>query len=121
MWSSICTSMALGNTNFLTSTTNLRSPPRLRTCLSSMLMPRPAECTNLMWTDLDEFTFLYDETGRRTHAFVGDLPYFLRYRDGHYFSVYPPGPALLTLPLYVLPVIAGMPATSAWVVRLEKF
>ena len=70
--------------------------------------------------DLDEFTFLYDETGRRTHAFVGDLPYFLRYRDGHYFSAYPPGPALLALPLYVLPVIAGMPATSAWVVRLEK-
>jgi hypothetical protein len=64
--------------------------------------------------DLDEFTFLYDETG------VGDLPFFLRYRDSHYLSVYPPGPALLALPLYAFPVIAGMPATSAWVVRLEK-
>jgi hypothetical protein len=70
--------------------------------------------------DLDEFKFLYDETGRRTYPFVGDLPYFLHYRDGHYFSVYPPGPALLALPLYVIPVIAGMSATSAWVVRLEK-
>ena len=70
--------------------------------------------------DLDEFTFLYDETRRRTYPFVGELPYFLRYRNGHYLSVYPPGPALLALPLYVPPVIAGMPATSAWVLRLEK-
>jgi dolichyl-phosphate-mannose-protein mannosyltransferase len=70
--------------------------------------------------DLDEFTFLYDETARRTYPFVGDRPYFLRYHNDHYLSVYPPGPALLALPLYVLPVIAGMPATSAWVPRLEK-
>jgi hypothetical protein len=70
--------------------------------------------------DLDEFTFLYDETGRRTYPFVGDLPYFLRYLDGHYYSFYPLGPALLALPLYILPVSAGMPATSVWVVRLEK-
>lgn len=70
--------------------------------------------------DLDEFTFLYDETGRRTYPFIGDRPFFLLPREGHYYSVYPIGPALLALPLYILPVSAGMTATSAWVVRLEK-
>ena len=70
--------------------------------------------------NLDEFSFLYDENGRRRYTFVGDLPFFLRYRDGHYLSVYPPGPALLALPVYVIPVIGGMPATSAWIPRLEK-
>jgi hypothetical protein len=71
--------------------------------------------------DLNEFTFLYDEDGRRQYPSVeGDLPYFLRHHDGHYRSAYPPGPALLALPVYLLPVLAGMPATSVWVLRLEK-
>jgi hypothetical protein len=70
--------------------------------------------------DLDEFSFLYDERGRQRYPFIGETPYFLRYRDGHYFSVYPVGPALLALPVYVLPVLAGMSSTSDWVPKLEK-
>lgn len=70
--------------------------------------------------DLDEFPFLYGEEIRRTSPLVDGIPYFLRYRDGHYFSAYPPGAALLALPVYLLPVLAGLPPLSPWVPFLEK-
>src|SRR5215510_14994901 len=44
--------MALGKTNSPTSTTSPRSPKRLRKWPSNKRLPRPAECTNLVWTDL---------------------------------------------------------------------
>lgn len=70
--------------------------------------------------DLDEFPFLYNETGKAQYPLLGGIPYFLRLVNGHYISAYPPGPALVALPIYLIPVIADMPATSEWVVCLEK-
>jgi hypothetical protein len=76
--------------------------------------------------DLDEFPFLYDRESAKRFPVVSsffadeDIPYFLVHRNGHYISVYPPGPALLALPVYALPVVAGISATSKWVPYLEK-
>lgn len=70
--------------------------------------------------DLDEFPFLYGEEVRRTSPLIDGIPYFLRYRDGHYLSAYPPGAAVLALPIYLLPVLAGLPPDSPWVPSLEK-
>src|SRR5215475_11229941 len=44
--------MARGSTNSPTSTTSPRSPPRFRKWPWNRSWPRPAECTNLVWTDL---------------------------------------------------------------------
>jgi hypothetical protein len=76
--------------------------------------------------DLDEFPFLYDLESTKSFPVVAsffngeDIPYFLVHRNGHYISVYPPGPALLALPVYALPVVAGISATSNWLPYLEK-
>jgi len=49
--------------------------------------------------DLDEFTFLHEnETDQKK------LPYYLQYRDGHYYSSYPILPGLMALPVYVVPL-----------------
>jgi hypothetical protein len=69
--------------------------------------------------DLDEFPTLYGEDARKTYPFLDGVPYFLRYRDGHYVSYYSPGPAILVLPIYVVPVLAGVPVES-WAPALEK-
>jgi uncharacterized protein YbaR (Trm112 family) len=71
-------------------------------------------------TDLDEFTALYDEAARQRYPLLDGIPYFLRRPDRHYLSAYSPAPALLALPVYALPVAAGMPASSPWVAHLEK-
>ena len=60
------------------------------------------------------------ECPRRNYPLWRGVPYFLRYHNGHYLSAYPPGPALLALPIYVIPVMAGMSPTSPWVPTLEK-
>jgi hypothetical protein len=69
--------------------------------------------------DLDEFPVLNDELARRNFPVLDGIPYFLHYRRGHYLSAYSPGPALLALPIYAGPVLAGAPAAS-WAARLEK-
>jgi len=69
---------------------------------------------------LDQFPWLYDDIARRASPLVDGIPYYLRYRKGHYVSFYPPGAALLALPVYAVPVWAGVPATSPWVPMLEK-
>jgi hypothetical protein len=60
--------------------------------------------------DLDEFTFLYDP----------GIPYLFRYHNGHIYSAYPPGSALVALPFYVVPVLFGMSPQSPWLPFLEK-
>jgi hypothetical protein len=70
--------------------------------------------------DLDEFPWLHDEPARRSFPVLDGVPYFLHRRQGHYLSAYGPGPALLALPIYAWPVLAGAPAAS-WAARLEKF
>src|SRR5262245_9070755 len=69
--------------------------------------------------DLDEFPFLYDAAARRNTPLLDGVPYFLHRRKGHYLSAYSPGPAILALPLYAAPVLAGVPATE-WAEFLEK-
>jgi hypothetical protein len=66
--------------------------------------------------DLDEFRAL------REAPFPGYLeaPYYLRVREGHYVSAFSPGPALLALPVYALPVLAGVSPDSDWPALLEK-
>jgi hypothetical protein len=70
--------------------------------------------------DLDEFPFLYGEEALRTYPLLDGVPYFLRYRDGHYLSAYSPGAAIVALPVYALPVLFGIPPASLWAPRLEK-
>jgi hypothetical protein len=69
--------------------------------------------------DLDEFPSLYDGDARRNFPVLDGVPYFLRYRAGHYVSAYSPGPSMLALPIYALPVLAGAPV-EPWARGLEK-
>jgi hypothetical protein len=70
--------------------------------------------------DLDEFPFLYGPQALETYPLLDGVPYFLRYRGGHYLSAYSPGPALLALPVYAAPVLLGADPQSEWAPRLEK-
>jgi hypothetical protein len=56
--------------------------------------------------DLDEFPFLY--SARTWPAPEGELPYYLRRARGHLMSNYPVMPAILSLPVYALPVLFGL-------------
>jgi hypothetical protein len=62
--------------------------------------------------DLDEFPFLYDEAARRNWASPEGHPYFLTRVRGHYVSRYSPGAGVLAVPVYALPVLAGLKADS---------
>lgn len=70
--------------------------------------------------DLDEFRILHDESAVRIYPLLDGIPYYLQYRNGHYFSAYTPGPGVLALPVYLVPVVLGVKADSAWAGRLEK-
>jgi len=69
--------------------------------------------------DLDEFPRLYGEDATRAFPLLDGLPYYLRYRRGHFVSLYSPWPSVLALPIYALPVLAGVPVES-WAPGLEK-
>ena len=60
--------------------------------------------------DLDEFRFLY------AHG----VPAYLFQSRGHLVSQYPPGPAILALPFYLLPVFGDVPPDSKLVIDVEK-
>jgi hypothetical protein len=60
--------------------------------------------------DLDEFPFLY----------AGDMPWFLQRIDGRVVSAYPPWAGVLAVPVYLLPVLGGLPSQSPWIHDLEK-
>lgn len=70
--------------------------------------------------DLDEFPALYDVAARRSYPVLDGIPYYLHHRNGHYVSAYSPGPALLALPVFVGPVLAGLSPGSPWVPHIEK-
>ncbi len=69
---------------------------------------------------LNEFPLLYGEQARAIFPLLDGVPYYLRYRHGDYLSAYSPGPAVLALPVYAVPVLGGMPPSSPWVAHLEK-
>jgi hypothetical protein len=60
--------------------------------------------------DLDEFSFLYQDEFR----------YFLTRSNGHVVSSYPPWAGLLATPVYLMPVLMGVPPQSPLVEDLEK-
>ena len=70
--------------------------------------------------DLDEFSFLYDGAAMRVYPSNGDVPYFLQREHGHVLSRFSPVPALLAVPVYAVPVWAGLDARSDAVRWLEK-
>ena len=58
--------------------------------------------------NLDEFPFLQDAN------------YYTREQNGHWVSKYPPGAPVMALPVYIFPVLAGLPVDSPHVPCLEK-
>jgi Dolichyl-phosphate-mannose-protein mannosyltransferase len=60
--------------------------------------------------DLDEFPFLY----------AGEMPWFLQRINGHVVSAYPPWAGVLAVPVYLLPVLAGVSPQAAMIHDLEK-
>lgn len=69
---------------------------------------------------LDRFPILFDQQARKKYS-GGRKPYYLQLHFGHYVSSYTPGPALLAVPVYAVPVLAGMSTDSRWLPQLEKF
>ena len=61
--------------------------------------------------DLNEFSFLHANNA---------ILYPLQYHDGRFLPFAPIGPALLALPFYVIPALAGISAESPWLPQLEK-
>ncbi len=61
--------------------------------------------------DLNEFSFLY-----ANRVLLSSIIY----QDGHFLSFVPVGPALLALPFYLLPALAGLDAASPWLAYLER-
>lgn len=70
--------------------------------------------------DLDEFTFLYDDAARVAYPSPEGHPYFMTRVRGHYVSRYSPGAGVLAVPVYALPVLAGLPASSPHLWLLER-
>lgn len=70
--------------------------------------------------DLDEFSVLYDEKARQMFPLLDGIPYYLQYRRGHYLTAYTPGPSVLALPIYAVPILLGTPPEPGWASRLEK-
>jgi len=58
--------------------------------------------------NLDEFPFLQDAN------------YYTRKQNGHWVSKYPPGAPIMALPVYIFPVLAGLPVDSPHIPCLEK-
>jgi hypothetical protein len=70
--------------------------------------------------DLDEFTFLHDDSARVAFASPRGYPYFIALVRGHYYSRYSPGAAVLAVPVYALPVLAGLRPTSRHLWLVER-
>ena len=69
---------------------------------------------------LDEFPALHDEGATRVFPLLDGVPYYLLHRNGHYLSAYTPGPGVLAVPVYILPIMLGIKPDGAWPSRLEK-
>ena len=67
--------------------------------------------------DLDEFPFLYEKGSVYYSRYRN---YNLKYRKGHYISAYPPGSAILAVPVYLIPVVGGLSPQSKHLFSLAK-
>ncbi len=70
--------------------------------------------------DLEEFDFLRDDSKQKTYPTLENTPYYLRRHGDHYYSGYPVGPAILALPIYLIPVLSGLEPDSPHVDKLAK-
>jgi hypothetical protein len=70
--------------------------------------------------DLDEFGFAHDERAVSRFPQMGGVPYYLRIKDGSYYSAYTVAPAVLALPVFAPFVIAGLDAASPRAAFVEK-
>ena len=89
---------------FINYTANLRSITSFDTSPTRYL---PISIIKEFDLDLDEFPFLhhYPEWWRGDKS---TLPYYLQYVGGHYMSAFPVMPAILSLPVYAVPVALGL-------------
>ncbi|MCP4674540.1 MAG: glycosyltransferase family 39 protein [Deltaproteobacteria bacterium] len=71
--------------------------------------------------DLDEFPHLFDNAAKMTYPTQDGIPYYLRRTEDHYYSAYTIGPAILALPVYLVPVLAGMDPESKANETLARF
>lgn len=62
--------------------------------------------------DLDEFSFLIS-LPEGSAANINDTPYWVQEVGGHYLSTFPIMPAILSVPVYVVPVLLGLTDGSA--------
>ena len=69
---------------------------------------------------LDQFSTLHGEAATQVYPLLGGIPYYLLYRNGHYLSAYTPGPGVVAMPVYILPIMFGADAGVVWAGRLEK-
>lgn len=67
--------------------------------------------------DLNEFAALFDP--RTSRGPDGETPYNLVNVNGRYYSKFPVATAVLALPVYALPVLAGMGPESPWLPQVE--
>ena len=119
------TALRLALTAFVIYNINLRSVTSLDTYPTRYL---PISIIKEFNFDLDEFYFLhqypaswFDKYGNTLEGGkVGknQIPYYLKYGRGHYMSSYPVMPSILSVPVYVLPVLLGL--TEGSVTALDR-
>lgn len=91
---------------FIVYNTNLRSVSSFDTYPTRLL---PISIIKGLRLDLDEFQFLYSGSARFQNDTNGrSYPYFLVYTRGHYMSRFPVMTAILSVPVYLVPVLLGL-------------
>jgi hypothetical protein len=70
--------------------------------------------------DLDEFGFAHDERAVARFPQMGGVPYYLRVKDGSFYSAYTVAPAVLALPVFAPFVGAGLDPASPRAAFVEK-
>lgn len=70
---------------------------------------------------LDPFPWLYDDAALRTYPLLDGAPYYLLRRNDRFASAYTPGPGLLALPVYAVPILLGARPDGDAAGRLEKW
>jgi hypothetical protein len=65
------------------------------------------------WIYLDQFEFLRDSRYPLPGDAASGVPYYLQFRRGHYLSTYPVMPAILSVPVYAVPVALGLASGPA--------
>lgn len=84
---------------------NLRSVTSLDTYPTRFL---PISIIRERDLDLDEFDLLHRYPDWWESDIKDEFPYYTRFVRGHYMSTYPVVPAMLSVPIYAIPVLLGL-------------